>query len=376
MKITRDQIVESLRIYGISIGISLLGFLLTCFLAIILQKSPPFLLLLVSVTASTWYVGLRAGAFSTLFLSILAIFFFLPPYTFSISNMETNIYLLVFLLSSGGTMLIIYKSRVRKQVKAFAEREEEYVDQIHKLQKENLHLQKEVKARDEFLSIASHELKTPLTSMLLQMQTALHNIRNTSLANFSVERLMKMLESTEQQSVRLSKMINDLLNVSLITTGRMELEKADMDLTELVKEVTERFNEKAEKEGLQIKVNTNGKIIGTWDTLRIEQVITNLLSNAIKYGNNKPIEITASKDEGFARLTVADHGIGIPRERQERIFERFERAVNHNHYQGLGVGLYITYQIVKAHKGSIKLSSKQNAGSVFTVELPLKKAKE
>lgn len=322
---------------------------------------------------NTWYIGVRGGIFSAV-LIICAVLIMHPEiYNLSSENVGLLVRLIIFFLSCIATIVIVYKSKTHKKTLSFQAKEKDYLAQIAQLQKENINFQKEIKARDEFLSIASHELKTPLTSMLLQMQTAIHNIKNVSLANFSVASLMKMLESTEQQSARLSRMINDLLNVSLITTGRLELEKENVDLGKLVNEVSERFAEKATKEGGQIKVTAQKEILGRWDKLRIEQVVTNLITNGIKYGNGKPIEITVEQNDSFAKIKVTDHGIGIPREQQEKIFEKFERAVPNNHYKGLGVGLYITYQIVKAHKGKMKLASKPNSGSTFTVELPLPK---
>jgi signal transduction histidine kinase len=373
MQIKKAQIRQFLRIYGISSWISLAALFITWLLSYIIDTTPLFPLLLLAVTISTWYIGLRGGAIATLITTLGTILLQPSAYTLIQSNNDTLVRLFIFVFSSVTTIFVVLKSKEHKKTRALEQKEKDYIAQIEKLQKENIHFQKEIKARDEFLSIASHELKTPLTSMLLQMQTAIHNIKNVSLANFSVASLMKMLESTEQQSARLSRMINDLLNVSLITTGRLELEKENVDLGQLVQDVSERFVEKATKEGGQIIVSTKENILGRWDKLRIEQVVTNLITNGIKYGNGKPIEIIVSHNDSFAQIKVTDHGIGIPREQQEKIFEKFERAVPNNHYKGLGVGLYITYQIVKAHKGKMKLASKLNSGSTFTVELPLEK---
>jgi len=228
-----------------------------------------------------------------------------------------------------------------------------------------------VQARDEFLSIASHELKTPLTSMLLQLQTVLRSIKSQSLADFSIEKTMVSLESTISQSKRLSKLVNDLLNISLITTGRLELEKEKTDLTQTVKEVLSRFEEQASREGSKITVDLTPKIIGNWDRIRIEQVVTNLVTNAIKYGNGKPIKLELSKNKKYAVLNVIDEGIGIPKDQQEKIFDRFQRGPVNSSIKGLGVGLYLISEIVKAHHGKITLESDAQKGSTFTVQLPL-----
>ncbi len=288
-----------------------------------------------------------------------------------ISNVSSIAQILLFIVIGVVINFLIDKLRNTDEVLLYKEREKENLIKLATLQQENLHYKKEVQARDEFLSIASHELKTPLAAMLLQLQLALHNIRNVSLANFSVEKLLKMLQSTEQQSRRLSKMINDLLNVSLITTGRMELEKEKTDLSQLVRDVTDRFSGRAEKEGFPIMVSAPTPVVGEWDKLRIEQAVTNLISNAIKYGNSEPISVAVGTNGNMAMISVTDSGIGIPHDKQERIFERFERAVANSAYKGLGVGLYITKHIITTHNGRIKLISKPNNGATFIIELPL-----
>lgn len=233
--------------------------------------------------------------------------------------------------------------------------------------------QEAARARDEFLSIASHELKTPLTSMLLHLQSVLNNIRNQSLADFSIEKTMNMLESTQQQSKRLARLINDLLNVSLITTGRLELEEEQVDLAIITKDVVGRFAQRAEKAGSAVALKADTSIVGHWDKFRIEQVLANLLSNALKYGLGKPIHITLEKKDSQAVLHVQDFGIGIPKDQLAKVFDRFKRIVSPREYRGLGIGLYICSQIVKAHHGKISVVSVPKKGSTFTIELPLKK---
>ncbi len=228
-----------------------------------------------------------------------------------------------------------------------------------------------IQARDEFLSIASHELKTPLTSMLLQLQAVLHSIKSQSLASFSIEKTMTSLESTIAQSKRLSKLVNDLLNISLITTGRLELEREKTDLRKIVNDVTYRLKESMSKSGSSLSIEDGKAVIGNWDKIRLEQVVTNLITNAIKYGDGKPIEVEIKNSGKHAFLRVTDHGLGIPKEQQDKIFDRFQRGDVKSSIKGLGVGLYMVNEIVRAHKGKIELSSKPNEGSTFTVQLPL-----
>ena len=208
--------------------------------------------------------------------------------------------------------------------------------------------------------------------MLLKLHDMLHKVRNVSLANFSVPALMKVLENAQQQTRRLSNMINDLLNVSLITTGRLKLDKEEIDLTNIVKNVLENFSEMFKDEGYKVRLDSEKKIIGRWDKNRIEQAITNLVSNAIKYGEKNPIEIKLENNNTTARFIIHDHGIGISKDDQKILFDRFARALTSKEYKkGLGVGLYITYQIIKAHRGNIRVISKSGNGSTFIVELPM-----
>ncbi|HVZ58626.1 MAG TPA: ATP-binding protein [Patescibacteria group bacterium] len=227
-----------------------------------------------------------------------------------------------------------------------------------------------IQARDEFLSIASHELKTPLTSMLLQLQAVLHSIKSESLASFSIDKTMEMLESTINQSKRLSRLVNDLLNISLITTGRLDLEREEVDLGNIVHDVVVRLTPQAEKAKSKITLDLTPKVVGTWDRIRLEQVVTNLLTNAIKYGNHKPIVITLTRNKKNAILQVVDHGLGIPKEQQEKIFDRFKRGTVNSSIKGLGVGLYLVNEIVKSHGGQVSVVSKPGDGSTFKVELP------
>jgi len=369
----QTAVIKSLLpILGVSISLSGGAILLSWLLFLLTNSVSYFLLSLLAVAISSWYSGKKSG-YLTIVLTTLAInYVFIDPVSsIYINKVSSLVDLLIFIFAGAVINIVFDKLKNTKDILIYKQKEKEYLELIMHLQKESVHQQKEIKSRDEFLSIASHELKTPLSAMLLQIQTALYNIRNVSLANFSVEKLLKMLQSTEQQSKRLSKMINDLLNVSLIRTGRLELEKEQADLGQLVKDVTERFSEKAEREGSPIQLQAEEKVIGDFDKLRIEQAVTNLISNALKYGDHEPIEIKVTKRGNIGKITVSDRGIGIPKDRQERIFERFERAVSNHNYKGLGVGLYITQHIVTTHNGRITLQSKPNAGSTFTIELPL-----
>jgi signal transduction histidine kinase len=171
---------------------------------------------------------------------------------------------------------------------------------------------------------------------------------------------------------RLGNLIERLLDVSRITTGRIDLDPEEMDLSEVVRDVSRRLVESAKVAGSTVTVTAERATIGLWDRLRMEQIVTNLLSNALKYGAGKPVEVTLESDGTRARLTVRDGGIGIAGDDVRRIFGRFERAAPARNFSGMGLGLYITRQAVEAHGGRISVSSQPGSGAVFTVELPLR----
>ena len=224
-----------------------------------------------------------------------------------------------------------------------------------------------IRLRDEFLSIASHELRTPLTPLRLQLQSTLKCLDK---GENGVAELRPRLELALRQTVRIGILVTDLLEVSRITSGRLTLQREEMDLADSVRDVAERHEPEARNAGTTVQLQAE-HVTGRWDRLRIEQVIANLLVNAIKYGGGLPVRLKVERADGAARLTVRDEGIGISTEDQERIFDRFERAVSVRSYGGMGLGLYIAQQIVDAHGGRIQVQSTRGKGSTFTVDLPV-----
>lgn len=222
-------------------------------------------------------------------------------------------------------------------------------------------------ARDEFLQIASHELKTPLTPLQMQLDTL---ARALVKAGVQDDRLFAKLAAATRQTARLGRLVESLLDVSRITAGRFALELESCDLSALVREVAERSLDEAKQAGSALKVFAGEAVTGLWDRLRLEQIVSNLLSNAIKYGAGKPIEIDVSEADDTVRVAITDHGIGIQKEALGRIFGRFERGVSFRHYGGLGLGLFIARQFAQAHGGTIAVQSQPDAGSTFTLVLP------
>jgi PAS domain S-box-containing protein len=227
--------------------------------------------------------------------------------------------------------------------------------------------QEAVAHRDEFLSVASHELKTPLAPLKIQLQSCRR--RAEELADGAP--LVKKLDVAERQVDRLHMLVNSLLDVSRIRAGRLELELEEVDLAALVDEVASRFQAELAKKNVELKLETDGTVRGRWDRSRLDQVVSNLLNNGIKYGCGKPIEISVRRVGDRAVLGVRDQGIGIAQGDTDRIFNRFERAVTSQTAGGLGLGLYISQQIVRAHGGEIRVETGAGDGSRFVVELPL-----
>jgi signal transduction histidine kinase len=228
--------------------------------------------------------------------------------------------------------------------------------------------QEAIHVRDEFLSVASHELNTPMTSLTLSLQSMARSIQQGRAGD--PQAMGKLVERALRQAARLTRLNTELLDVSRIHAGRLPLDLADVDLGEVVREVIGQFKPDLARAGCSVSIRGSGLVVGLWDRSRVDQLVTNLLANAIKFGAGKPIEIFVGEEAGTARLAVQDHGIGIDPARQGRIFERFERAVSDRHYGGLGLGLYISHQIAEAHRGVIRVQSALGAGATFTVELP------
>lgn len=223
-----------------------------------------------------------------------------------------------------------------------------------------------VRLRDEFLSVASHELRTPITSLQLMVQGITQGPVPPS-----PERVVKAFALAKRQIARLTRLVEELLEVTRIEAGGSALNLTSIDLSDVVRDVAQRFEAELERAGCTLSLRADSPVVGHWDRSKLEQVVTNLLSNASKFGAGKPIEIAAEESpRGTGRLVVKDHGIGIPPARLPYIFDRFERAVSAREYGGLGLGLYIVRSIVEALGGIVRVESVPAVGSTFTVELP------
>jgi signal transduction histidine kinase len=263
---------------------------------------------------------------------------------------------------SGRELLV--RVRTRLELAAMRRRNTQQEEMLATLRR-TLH------ARDEFFSAASHELRTPLTTLGLQTEGLLQSYGTAQEpARSEDERLCRRLALIRKQVVRLDQLVDQLLDISRLIEGRLDLHIEEVDLQSVALEAIDLLREPAQRAGSPILFRGNDSVIGRWDRLRLGQVVTNLLSNAIKFGRGRPIEIELVADEREAELQVRDDGEGIEPEAQTRIFERFERATTVRRHPGMGLGLWITKQIVDACHGTISVVSEIGRGSAFTVKLP------
>jgi PAS domain S-box-containing protein len=226
--------------------------------------------------------------------------------------------------------------------------------------------------RDEFLSVASHELKTPLTSLKLQLQMLSREVRPAENILPNVAKLTKSLSVSTKQVDRITALVENLLDVTRIQAGKLSIKPEESDLSELLEDSIDRFGSLFSDAGCALKIMIEKNICGSFDKSRIEQVFVNLLSNAIKYAPGEMIEVSLSKENKGLIFIVKDHGPGISHDKQTAIFERFARATNSREISGLGLGLFISKEIVEAHLGTIRVDSEPGHGASFIVELPLK----
>jgi PAS domain S-box-containing protein len=232
-------------------------------------------------------------------------------------------------------------------------------------------LQQAVRTRDDFLSLASHELRTPLTSLKLQHQLLERLGRSTPAEPLSSPKVAAKLDATGRQLRRLGALVDNLLDVSRIHTGKLDFQFAEGDLAPVVSELVARFADEARQAGVTLSAQVESPQPCRFDRLRMEQVVNNLLSNALRYGAGSPVGVSLARARNALRLEVRDGGPGVPAAERERIFERFTQSGNAAHRGGLGLGLFIVRQIVEAHGGRVRAEEAHGGGAAFVVELPV-----
>ncbi len=273
---------------------------------------------------------------------------------------------------SIGAILLFYATPGKK----YAVEDQEMAQEIGRragLAVENARLyeqaQRAIQVRNEFLSIASHELKTPMTSLKLQIQMARRKINPELQLAPSPEKLAQVFDIAQKQVNRLVDLIESLLDVTRIESGKISYSFERTDFSEVVRDVVDRYRDQMALANCSVVFDASQGLWIKCDRFRMEQVVVNLLSNAMKYGAGKAVRVSVYDKGDKVRLEVQDHGIGVHKKEYKRIFDRFERAVSYQGISGLGLGLYISKQIVLGHGGAIWVESEVNRGSTFVVEL-------
>jgi signal transduction histidine kinase/DNA-binding response OmpR family regulator len=231
-------------------------------------------------------------------------------------------------------------------------------------------LQAALHARDDFLMVASHELRTPLTSLQLTASSVLRQLARADGRPLPTPMLDDRMRTVKRQLDRLEQLINALLDVSRIGAGRLALQLEQVDLVEVANEVLVRLRDEAARQSVTLALRAPPSLVGVWDRSRLDQILTNLVTNAIKYGQGKPVDVLIVHSGESVEVRVTDHGIGVDPEQQERIFGKFERAASQRNYGGLGLGLWITRELVELMRGQVRVESTPGQGATFIVSLP------
>lgn len=360
-------------IVGYVLSVPIVATLTACML--MLQRSLTYvyfpgsaLLLSVLFTALIWGVG---PALFTLVLSISALdYFFVPPARQLDMQTVHGALQLVPYIVSGLIIAFITVQREYARLQALAAKYEAQ-EVAQELEESNQKLQDASDLKDRFLSIASHELKTPITTIRGQAQLVLRRLARQGELPPDMQDIYKTLEKINEQTTRLTSLVDELLDVSSIRAGKMALHKQQCDLIALCRDVIE---DQRVLTGRTITLETACEQVLLYvDCERLAQVVINLVSNALKYSPLKSqVEVCVKPQEACVRLEVVDHGKGVPKDQQERIFETFYRTNDaQSSTKGLGLGLAITKDIVERHNGRIWCESEPGKGSTFVVELPL-----
>lgn len=260
---------------------------------------------------------------------------------------------------------------MKQQVEALEQSRREQGALLEQLQNTQKELKQAVRMRDDFMSIVAHEVRTPLNGLILETQLRKMHLARDNAAAFTLDKMHAMVERDERQIKSLIRLIEDMLDVSRIRTGKLSIRPSRFDLVQLVHNLLQNFAPQVEAAQASVSLIADQPVMGDWDEFRIEQVICNLLTNALRYGAKSAIDVRVYNHYGQARVEVQDRGIGIGVENQQRIFQQFERVSTRAVVAGLGLGLFISQQIVAAHGGSITVESRIGEGALFRVCLPL-----
>ncbi|TVT84409.1 hybrid sensor histidine kinase/response regulator [Pseudomonas sp. H3(2019)] len=280
--------------------------------------------------------------------------------------------------SKVNVFVDLYRQRkaMKLQVEALEQSRREQEALLKQLRATQNELEQAVRMRDDFMSIVAHEVRTPLNGLILETQLRKMHLARDNAAAFTLDKMHAMVDRDERQIKSLIRLIEDMLDVSRIRTGKLSIRPSRFDLVQLTGNLLQNFAPQVESAESSVTFVAPQPVEGNWDEFRIEQVVSNLLTNALRYGAKRPIEVRVYSQDGEARMEIRDQGIGISEANQKRIFQQFERVSAKTVVAGLGLGLFISEQIVAAHGGSITVESKINQGSLFRVCLPLQENRQ
>lgn len=228
-----------------------------------------------------------------------------------------------------------------------------------------------VQAREDFISIASHELRTPLTSLKMRIDLLSHMLEKGGLPEEVRSKLKPIISEIQPDVQKFAKLIETLLDISKLGSKNLSLSLERCNIGNIIRDEVKRLKSEFAIHQTPLYDEIQEKLEGECDPVRIQQLVANLLMNALKFGGRKPVEFKVTEEKGILRMEVKDLGIGISDEDQKRIFKPFERAVSDKHFGGLGLGLFITNQIVHGHRGTIEVTSAIGKGTTFIVKLPI-----
>ena len=266
----------------------------------------------------------------------------------------------------------LYRQRteLRRQLAALEESRRRQQALVSELQTAQIDLKRALQMRDEFMSMVVHELRTPLSVLAMEVRVRQHQIAADNATFFATENLSRMFERDQRQVRSLTRLIDDMLDVSQIQHGKLSIRRGKCDLSAMLRRVVGEVQGQRTDVPITLK-SDSADLVGEWDEFRLEQVVVNLLTNALRYGGGKPIVVELSQLPAAAAIRVSDEGVGIAPEDRTRVFEQFVRVGDRLRTPGLGLGLYITKQLVEAHGGTISVESTLGEGSTFTVALPM-----
>ena len=263
------------------------------------------------------------------------------------------------------------RMETRRQVEALEASRKEQQVLMQQLQATQGELQAAIRMRDDFMSIVVHELRTPLNTLFLEAQLRKMQLDRGRADIFDTAYLQAMVARDKRQIEAMMRLIDDMMDASRIRSNQLSIRPGPVELSSLLARVVDNLSNQALAAGCTITLDAGKPVAALWDEFRIEQVVINLLTNALRYGAGKPVEVSLSLLPQGACISVRDQGRGISAADQPRIFQQFERIASEDGTGGLGLGLYITRQLVEAHGGTIGVESRLGEGSVFTVTLPV-----